>query len=131
MSCSARLPVYALMIAATIPAVKVFGLVSLPGLTLLLMYTLGVVAAFGMSWLFRRTLLKGESNVFLMELPPYRAPHPRTVLLQMLEVLLVQGPATRLQAIANEMLALRGVITGHLQLLAAVIPPLHAPETKE
>jgi len=46
---------------------------------------------------------------------------------QMLEVLLVQGPAATLQAIANEMLALRGVITGHLQLLAAVIPPLHAP----
>jgi CopG family nickel-responsive transcriptional regulator len=46
---------------------------------------------------------------------------------QMLEVILVQGPATQLQAITNEMLALRGVITGRLQLLAAVIPPLHAP----
>ncbi len=46
---------------------------------------------------------------------------------QMLEVLLVQGPANTLQAISNEMLAQRGVITGHLQLLAAVIPPLHAP----
>ena len=46
---------------------------------------------------------------------------------QMLEVILVQGPAARLQAIADEMLAQRGVITGHLQLLAAVIPPLHAP----
>jgi ferrous iron transport protein B len=85
MSCSARLPVYALMIAATIPAVKVFGLISLPGLTLLAMYLLGIAAAFGMSWLFRRTLLKGESNVFLLELPPYRAPHARTIFLQMLE----------------------------------------------
>ena len=47
---------------------------------------------------------------------------------QMLEVLLVQGPASQLQTIANEMIALRGVITGHLQLLAAVIPPLHAPD---
>lgn len=46
---------------------------------------------------------------------------------QMLEVLLVQGPAKTLQAIADEMIAQRGVITGHLQLLAAVIPPLHAP----
>jgi CopG family nickel-responsive transcriptional regulator len=45
---------------------------------------------------------------------------------QMLEVILVQGPAARLQAIADEMLAQRGVITGRLQLLAAVIPPLHA-----
>lgn len=46
---------------------------------------------------------------------------------QMLEVILVQGPAARLQAIADEMLAQRGVITGRLQLLAAVLPPLHAP----
>ena len=46
---------------------------------------------------------------------------------QMLEVILVQGPAAKLQAIAHEMLAQRGVITGRLQLLAAVIPPLHAP----
>lgn len=46
---------------------------------------------------------------------------------QMLEVILVQGPATKLQAITHEMLAQRGVITGRLQLLAAVIPPLHAP----
>lgn len=47
---------------------------------------------------------------------------------RMLEVLLVQGPADKLQAIANEMLALRGVVTGRLQLLAAVLPPLHAPQ---
>lgn len=46
---------------------------------------------------------------------------------RMLEVLLVQGPAARLQAISDEMLAQRGVITGRLELLAAVIPPLHTP----
>lgn len=44
---------------------------------------------------------------------------------RMLEVLLVQGPAKKLQQIANELIAPRGVITGRLQLLAAVIPPLH------
>jgi CopG family nickel-responsive transcriptional regulator len=49
---------------------------------------------------------------------------------QMLEVLLVQGPAERLQAIANEMITQRGVLTGRLQLLAAVIPPLHAPASE-
>jgi ferrous iron transport protein B len=85
MSCSARLPVYALMIAATIPATHVLGIFSLPGLTLLSMYLLGAVAAFCMAWLFRKTLLKGENNVFLMELPPYRMPHAKTVALQMLE----------------------------------------------
>lgn len=46
---------------------------------------------------------------------------------QMLEVILVQGPAAKLEAIADEMIAQRGVITGRLQLLTAVIPPLHAP----
>jgi CopG family nickel-responsive transcriptional regulator len=49
---------------------------------------------------------------------------------RMLEVLLVQGPADKLQAIANEMIAQRGVITGRLQLLAAVIPPLHTPKAE-
>lgn len=44
---------------------------------------------------------------------------------QMLEVILVQGPAGTLQAIANAMMALRGVVTGRLQLMAATIPPLH------
>ncbi len=44
---------------------------------------------------------------------------------RMLEVILVQGPATTLQAIADDLVALRGVITGRLQLLAAVIPPVH------
>lgn len=44
---------------------------------------------------------------------------------QTMEVILVQGPAAKLQAIADEMITLRGVITGRLQLMAAVIPPLH------
>lgn len=44
---------------------------------------------------------------------------------QMLEVVLVQGPAERVQDIANQMIAQRGIITGRLHLLAAIIPPLH------
>ena len=44
---------------------------------------------------------------------------------QLMEVILVQGPAAKLQEVANEMIALRGIITGRLQLLAAVIPPVH------
>ncbi len=48
---------------------------------------------------------------------------------QMLEVVLVQGPAARLQDIANQMITLRGIITGRLHLLAAVIPPLHPQST--
>lgn len=44
---------------------------------------------------------------------------------QLMEVILVQGPAAKLQEIANEIITLRGIITGRLQLLAAVIPPVH------
>lgn len=50
---------------------------------------------------------------------------------KMLEVVLLQGPAKKLQLIADEMIALRGVITGRLQLLAAAIPPLHQPGKKK
>ena len=44
---------------------------------------------------------------------------------QMMEVILVQGPAAKLQAIADRMVTLRGVVTGRLQLMAATMPPLH------
>ena len=66
MSCSARLPVYALMIGAFIPNRRVLGIVhACPGLTMIAMYFLGTVAAFAMAWLFKRTLLKGAPPRFL------------------------------------------------------------------
>ncbi|MGA7161143.1 MAG: ferrous iron transport protein B [Bacteroidota bacterium] len=84
-SCSARLPVYALMIAAFIPPKRVLGIFSLPGLTLVSMYFLGLVAALGMAWLFKKTLLKSETPAFIMELPPYKMPSLKSVLLHMWE----------------------------------------------
>lgn len=83
MSCSARLPVYLLMIAALLPDDRV-SLVAKVGL-MLLMYALGTAGAFGFAWLFKRTLLKGAPPLMIMELPPYRLPGIRDVLLQMLE----------------------------------------------
>src|SRR6266513_1432289 len=74
MSCSARLPVYTLLIAACIPDRRVFGLLKLQGLTMLTMYLLGVVVALLMAWLFKKTLLKGETPLLIMELPPYKRP---------------------------------------------------------
>ena len=50
---------------------------------------------------------------------------------QMLEVVLVQGPAARVQEIANQMITLRGIISGRLHLLAAVIPPLHPMSVRQ
>ena len=69
MSCSARLPVYTVLIAACIG-----GNALRKGLTLTGMYVLGVVGALGMAWLLKRTLLKGEPPPLLLELPPYKRP---------------------------------------------------------
>jgi len=85
MSCSARIPVYTLMIAAFIPNRRVLGVFTLPGLTMMAMYFLGMVAAFGMAWLFKKTLLRSAPPVFFLEMPPYHKPSARTVLMTMLE----------------------------------------------
>ena len=74
MSCSARLPVYTVLIAACIPNKTVLGFLSLPALTMLSMYLLGIVVALFMAWLFKKTLLKGPTPMLIMELPPYRRP---------------------------------------------------------
>lgn len=83
MSCSARLPVYTVLIAACIPDVRVFGILKLAGLTMLSMYLLGIVTALFMAWLFKKTLLKGEAPLLIMELPPYKRPLFRMVLRHM------------------------------------------------
>ena len=83
MTCSARLPVYLLMIAALVPTGEA-GALQKAGL-LLLLYSLGTGAAFCFAWLFKSTLLKGESQGHLMELPPYRMPSLNSVLMEMLQ----------------------------------------------
>jgi ferrous iron transport protein B len=83
MSCSARLPVYTLLIAACIPDVRVLGFLKLQGLTMMSMYLLGIVVALFMAWLFKKTLLKGPTPMLIMELPPYKRPLVRIVLRHM------------------------------------------------
>jgi len=85
MSCSARLPVYAVLIAAFIPNVFVLGIFTLPGLVLVSMYMLGLVTALLMASIFKKTLLKGPTPIFIMELPPYRIPSLKNTLLHMWE----------------------------------------------
>jgi ferrous iron transport protein B len=81
MSCSARLPVYALMIGAFIPASPVLGPLNLQGAALLSMYVLSLAAGLAAAAVMKHTLFKGGGAPFIMELPPYRIPHWRTVLL--------------------------------------------------
>jgi ferrous iron transport protein B len=74
MTCSARLPVYALLIGAFVPPVSVLGPIGLQGLVLLGLYLLGPTVALAVAAILKRTLLPGEGLPFTMELPPYRAP---------------------------------------------------------
>lgn len=73
MSCSARLPVYALLIGAFVPSLG-WGPISLPGLVLFALYLFGIVVAFVTAWALRRTVLRGPRASSVMELPPYRTP---------------------------------------------------------
>jgi len=77
MTCSARLPVYALLIGAFVPAVTVWGPLGLQGLVLLGLYGIGAVAALLIAAVLTRTLLRGEALPFYMELPSYRMPSAR------------------------------------------------------
>lgn len=81
MSCSARLPVYALLIGAFIPDRHWLGFIGLRGLTLLALYLFGIVAALAVAWVLKRTVLRGRRPLYVMELPPYRIPTWRSVLL--------------------------------------------------
>jgi ferrous iron transport protein B len=83
MSCSARLPVYTLLIAACIPDIRILGFLKLTGLTMLAMYLLGTVVALIMAFIFKKTLLKGETPMLIMELPPYKRPLLRVVMRHM------------------------------------------------
>jgi len=74
MTCSARLPVYTLLIAAFVPPGKLLGVIGVQGLVMFGLYLLGVATALASAWLLNTTLLKGTPSVFYMELPPYRWP---------------------------------------------------------
>src|SRR5881227_2473016 len=74
MSCSARLPVYTLIIAAFFSGQKVLGVVSLGAVIILAMYLLGVAVAIIVASILKRTILNAPPPPFVMELPPYRLP---------------------------------------------------------
>jgi ferrous iron transport protein B len=78
MTCSARLPVYALLIGAFVPERSVAGL-SLRGLTLFGLYVAGVVSAMVVAWVFKRVWMKSAYQPLMLELPPYRAPSLRNL----------------------------------------------------
>ena len=81
MSCSARLPVYMLMIGAFVPKdVYVAQVIPLQGLVLFVMYSVGALVAIPVAWILRKFVFKGETPPFVMELPSYKWPSPKIVL---------------------------------------------------
>ena len=86
MTCSARLPVYALIIAAFIPQRDVGGVVSLQGLVLFVLYFAGIVSAMAVAWIFKRTMGSGGlQQPLMMELPSYHWPHLQNLALGLWE----------------------------------------------
>ncbi len=85
-TCSARLPVYAILIAAIIPDTAVWGItwLRMPGLVLFGLYMLGFVSAIIVSLIFKKTLPYSSPSMLLMELPPYRIPKFRNLAVVMM-----------------------------------------------
>jgi len=84
MTCSARLPVYALLIGAFIPQ-RALGPVNLRGLVLFALYLAGVVSALAVAFVLKRTMMRGDYRPLLLELPEYRWPHLANLVLGLWE----------------------------------------------
>ncbi len=85
MTCSARLPVYALLIAAFIPARTVGGIFNLQGIVLFALYVFGIVSAMAVAWVMKRFRDNQQHSPLMMELPAYRWPNVRNLLLGLYE----------------------------------------------
>ena len=85
MSCAARLPVYALLIALVIPNITYFGLINLQGLVLMALYLIGFLAAIGSAFVLKWVIKAKERSYFIMEIPLYRMPRWKNVGLTIIE----------------------------------------------
>lgn len=84
-SCSARLPVYTLLISLVVPDEKIWGIFNLQGLTLMAMYFISIIAAILVALVFKFIIKAKERSYFIMELPVYRMPRWKNVLFTMYE----------------------------------------------
>lgn len=85
MSCSARLPVYTILIALVIPSKLYFGFLSLQGLVMMALYLLGTLLALAVAWVLKWFIKSTERSFFILELPVYRSPRWKNALYTMLE----------------------------------------------
>lgn len=84
-TCSARLPVYAILIALIIPEKKVLGFISLQGLTLMILYLLGFAVAIVSAYILHKTLKIQSKSYFVVEMPGYKVPLLKNVAINVLE----------------------------------------------
>jgi len=85
MTCSARIPVYTLIIAAFIPRQTVWGFASLQGLVMFGLYASGILSALAVAFVARRLMWRGAVEPFIMELPAYKTPDPKNVVMNVLQ----------------------------------------------
>ncbi len=85
MTCSARLPIYALLIAAFIPQQTIAGFLQLQGVVMFVLYLAGIIGAMAVAWLLKKLTAAGRQvRPLMMELPTYRRPHLRNILMGLL-----------------------------------------------
>lgn len=89
MTCSARLPVYTLLIAAFIPNSSVWGLFNMQGIVLFVLYVAGIASALAVSWIIKRVRKDKSEHALLMELPSYRLPGARNIAIGLWERALI------------------------------------------
>ena len=85
MSCSARLPVYTILISLVIPSKLYFGFLSLQGLVMMMLYLLGTVLALIVAWVMKWFIKSAERSFFILELPVYRNPRWKNIVITMIE----------------------------------------------
>jgi len=79
MSCSARIPVYTLLISVVIPEKQIAGIMQLQGLVLFALYALGIIVALMIAWLLKQFLKQEGQSIYLMEIPDFKPPHWRNI----------------------------------------------------
>jgi ferrous iron transport protein B len=97
MTCSARIPIYTLIISAFIPRGKLWGFVDVQGLVMFGLYGAGAVSALAVAFVFRKVFWRGQSEPFIMELPAYKLPDAKNVarnVLQRAEIFLKRAGTT-------------------------------------
>lgn len=81
-SCSARIPVFALLIAFVVPNKKVLGCINLQGIVFMCLYLLGIIAALGSAYILKKIIKSTENSFLLLELPSYKTPHWKNILME-------------------------------------------------